>query len=656
MPQTLGRPAPFRPSKDLQITVDSFNGGWNTFSRPTELKDNELAQADNLMLTGVGVPTQRWGSVYFNLVGSGRIRLLAGHYNTVASINQLLSISDAGYLVKKTNASYTMITGASFASGLSYQSAELGNTTYISSATLPFVKYDGTNLIPYLALSTPSLTTLSVLSAASGLNTYSWRITALSPTGETLGSPAKTLASLSTYLFLDSAKLVWNAVSAASGMLKGYNIYRGNPGNERYVATVGPTTTEFQDVNSVPSNVISLPNADTTAGIRAKFILKFDDRLVVAGVAGEPSKVYISARYPFQDCFTAIDGGGWALVSPDDGDEIVGLGTAGNQGMTTSSNSGFPPSSVLVFKKNSVHRMAIGFTDIGNYRVVDCVTQLLTASNGCSSGDTIVPVENDTFYFGKRGIFTVGQEPTFLNQIRTNELSARIRPYIESLSPVDFTEACGGYLNNKYFLAFPTRKETIIYDRERMCFMGPWKTPFGITKWFEYQDSDGVMHYLAGTDTGANYEFGSSYVSDNGTAIAKLGRTKKFDFGAWSIMKIIKMFYVLFRSVRGQVNVNIMIETRSGATTVTKSFTLTSAEGTSGWGSELWGDVLYGDTDGTIVLTGEELARFGQLYKQCRVVQVEFSADTANSQFEFLGLRMTGQGLGDTSLPSSQRA
>ena len=654
MPQSLGNPPPFKPTKDLQVLTDSFNGGWNKFSRPTELKDNELAQADNIMLTGKGIPTQRWGSQYYNLVGSGRIRLLAGYYKADGT-NELLSISDSGYLVKKTNASYTMLLGASFASGLSYQSAELGNNMYISAATLPFVKYDGSSLVPYLALNTPSLASLAVLSAASGMNTYSWRITALSVTGETLGSPARNLASLSTNLSLDSAHLFWNAVSAASGMLKGYNIYRGTLGNERYIATVDPGVTEYIDTNTIPSTTISAPFSDTTAGIRAKYILKFDDRLILAGVAEEPSKVYISARYPYHDRFTAIDGGGWAQVSPDDGDEITGLGTAGNQGMTTSSNSGFPPSSVLIFKKNSVHRMAIGFTTFGNYVIVDPQVQLLTASNGCSSGDTIVPVENDTFYFGRRGMFAVGQEPTFLNQIRTNELSSRIRPYIEGLSADDYNEASAGYLNNKYFLSFPSRKETIIYDRERLAFMGPWKTPWGITKWLEYVDSDGIARYMAGTDTGVNYEFASSYVSDNGTAISKILRTKKFDFGAWSIFKILMKFYVLFRNVRGQVTVNLMIETRAGATTVTKTFTLTTTEGSSGWGNDQYGTIQWGDTDATIVLTGEELARFGNIYKQCRVVQIEVTADAANSTFEFLGLRLTAQGLGDDSLPSSSR-
>lgn len=655
MPQQLRKPEPFKPDKDLQVLVDSFNGGWNTFSRPTELKDNELAQADNMMLTGAGVPTQRWGSNYYNLVGSGRIRMLTGYYKPSDSTNELLSISDSGYLTKKTSASYTTITGASFASGVNYQGVELGNNMYIAANSKPFVKYDGTSLIPYNALATPSLASLSVLSAASGLNNYSWRITALSVTGETLGSPARTLASLSTYLELDSAHLVWNAVSAASGMLSGYNIYRGNPGKERFINTVGPTVTEYVDTNTVPSTVIGLPYSDTTAGIKAKYILKFDDRIILAGVEGDPSAVYVSARWRENDKFTGIEGGARAYISPDDGEEITGLGIAGNQGMTTSSNSGFPPSSILVFKNNSVHRLSLGFTVYGTEVLIDPSTQLLTSSNGCSSSETIVPVENDTFYFGRRGLFTVGQEPTFLNQIRTNELSARIRPYMENLNETDRTEACAGYLNNKYLLSFPTRKETIMYDRERLAFMGPWKTPWGITKWLEYYDSAGKAVYLAGTDTGVNYEFSPSFISDDGTAINKVLRTKKFDMEAWSIMKVLKMFYVLFRSVRGQVTINILIETRSGSTSVTKNFTLTSSQSSTGWGTNEHGSIEYGDSEGTITITGEELTRFGQIYKQARVIQIEVIADGANSQFEFMGLRLTGQGLGDSSLPSSQR-
>lgn len=663
MPAFNRQPPKFNPPRDVEVAWNDFKGGWNSIFRPTELKPNELAQADNLMLVGEGVPTGRWGSQTYFLAGeTGRIRLLDAFYVpggavSLASTNILLTITDDGFLHKKSGASYARITGASFASGSVYQSIQLGNNTYIAAASLPLVRFDGTSLIPYIGLSIPTNVSVAKLSAASGFTTYSWLVTATSRTGETFVDPifAKSLTSLPIDLTQTAIKISWNTVSAASGILQGYNIYRGFPGDERYIGSVGTTETQFIDEGLEPAGAVFPPDSDTTAGPRARYMLKFDDRIILAGVAGNPSKVYVSGRYPHNDKFTVDYGGNYVLVSPDDGDEIVGLGIAGNQGMA-SGGSNAPAASILVFKKNSVHRVILGFTTIGTTIVTDPQAQLLTASNGCSSGDTVAPVENDTFYFGRKGLYTVGQEPNFLSQIRTNELSARIRPYVQSLSDTDFKEAVAGYIDNKYLLSFPTKKETIMYDRERACFMGPWKTPWGITKWLRYFDPDGAERWLAATTEGPYVrEFSSSYISDSGTAINKTLRTRKEDMGDWSVMKVTKLFYVLFRNVRGSVEVNIRLEERTGNTVTTKSFSLTSDLGAGGWGNDLYGDQQWGQTDATVTLTGEELVRWSQIYKQARVIQVEVTSVATNSNFEFLGVKMTGQSLGPQSLPAATR-
>jgi hypothetical protein len=214
--------------------------------------------------------------------------------------------------------------------------------------------------------------------------------------------------------------------------------------------------------------------------------------------------------------------------------------------------------------------------------------------------------------------------------------------------------ACAGYMDNKYLLSFPALKETIVYDRERGAFMGPWKTPWGINKWFKYQDEGGNEKWLAGSDSGPYVrEFSPSYLSDSGTSIAKTLRTKKEDMGDWSIFKVLKLFYVLFRNVRGDVTVNLRLEQRDGNTVTSKSFNITSALGSGGWGADQWGSQPYGQSDATVTLTGDELVRYAQLYKNCRVIQVEVISNSANSNWEFLGLRMTAQGLGDQSLPSN---
>lgn len=634
----------FKPQDDIELKWETFNGGWNSTFKPTELNANELSQADNMMLVGKGTPTGRWGSEKYFLAGTGRVRLLDGYYNSATSLNYLLAITDAGFLVKKNGASYTIITGASFASGYNYQSLEMGGNTYFALASQNWSKFDGTNLIPYTALSTPTNVSVAQLSSASGFNTWSWLVVATSRTGRTLASVNKTLASLPLDLTKTSIKVSWNTVSAAPSTLTGYEIYRGFPGDETFLASVDPTATQFTDVGEPASSTIFPPNSDESAGPKAKFILKLDDRIVLAGIQGDSSKVLISARFPYHDRFTAIDGGGYCYVGPNDGEDIMGLGIANIQTTTPL---------IVVYKQNSTHVISLGSITLGNFQILDPQVHLMTSTAGSSSGDAITPVENDTFSFGRKGIYTTGQEPQYLNQIRTNELSARIRPYIQNLSDADFKEACATYIDYKYLLSFPTKKEVIIYDRQRASFMGPWKLPFGITKFFRYIDTSGVEKWTAGCDDGYVRELSTAYISDSGTAIAKTLRTKKEDLNSWNMMKILKYFYFLMRNVRGSVTVNLRIEERNGNTVTTKTATITSQLGDGGWGSDQYGSQPYGQSNATVVLSGDELARYSQIYKQFRVVQVEISSSGPNSNWEFLGVRMTATSLGPSSLPSS---
>lgn len=633
----------FKPQKDIPLDWNGFNGGLNTFSRPTELKPNEMPQMDNIMLVGSGTPTGRWGSVNYALFGTNKVRLLDGYYNSTTSVNYLVGITDSGMFVKKSGASYVIITGASFASGYSFQSAQLAKNTYIAGSPAKFIRFDGSNLIPYVGISSPTNVSVAQLSAASGFSTWSWLITANSNTGETLGSVNKTLASLPLDLKLTSIKVSWNAVSSAPSVLSGYNVYRGTPGNETFLASLDPTATQFVDVGDAASLTIFPPLSDTTNGPIAKYIIKFDDRLILAGISGDPSKILISGRYPSHDSFSAIDGGGYAYISPDDGDDIMGIGI---QHLQTTTKL------IIIYKRNSTYVMSLDTITLGNYVILNPIVTQLTTSTGASSGDTLTMVENDVYSFGRKGLYSTGQEPQFLNQIRTNEITARIRPYVQSLSDQDFKEACSAYVDYKYVLSFPSRKETIIYDRQRLCFSGPWQTPFGITKWLRYFDPTGVERWLAGCDDGYVRELSSSYISDSGMIINQTLRTRKEDFGQWNMMKMLKYIYYLFKNVRGQVTANLLIEDRTGNTVVTKTATISSDLSDSGWGSDEWGAISWGDSQGTAILSGDELARYSLIYKQFRVMQIEIVCDTPNSKFEFLGFKALGVSLGPASLPS----
>lgn len=646
MPIISTRPAPFKKRKDQEVAWDDFRGGLNLLLRPTELKQNELAQADNIILKGSGVPTGRWGTArYFTVNATGSIRGFATYKNTMTGTNEILGLSDEGYLAKKNGTSSTVVTGQSWPSGTIIRSEQLGGNTYIVSNVKPLTKYAGATLVPFVQIDAPTNLSATNYSGASGAYTWSWKVTTLSDTGETTASNV-TLGSLPQDLTRTRVDIRWSAPSvSSSSLIKGYSIYRGLQGDETFLAGVGAGITQYVDVGDPASDIVLSPNSNTTGGIKSKFIAKYNDRLVCVD-ANDPTKVLISGRYPNQAKFSWVDGGGYVYVDPDSGEDITGIQVQPNT------------DKIIIYKNYSHYQVSVSTVSIGNYVVLDPTYQPISTSVGASNQDTIQTVENDTFFFGRKGIYVTGYEPNFLNIIRTNEVSARLRPYLERLNDTDYATANALYVNNKYLLSFPTRKELIVYDRERGAFAGIWSLPFGISHMKNYVDSSGTERWVIGSyETNQVYTFETSVNTDDGTAITKTIRTGKSGFGSWSNIKIIKYFYILLRAITGSATVNLLIEDRNGATSTAKSFTITGSDvsGNSGWGTDLWGMNMWGVYSGTPVTAGDEVTRYGTLFKQIRLVQVEVTTTESASNFELLNIRLTGTVQSEGSLSSDQR-
>ena len=638
----------FRPAGSVEVTYDGFNGGLNTFFVDTEIKRNELATAENTMLIGKGVITGRLGSDKYFLAGAGNVKLVDEYNNVQTGQSDLLAITDQGYLVKKSNASYSIITGASFASGAVVSGTQLGNNYYIVSDSTNLVKYNGTNLIPYSGVSAPIISGVSRLSGATGTTTWSYKITSLTASGETLPSTAVTIASMpADYTFLNNL-ITWATVSAASGLLTGYALYRGLPGEETFIGNAGVQATTFLDNGLPQSDTIFPPATNTTTGVKAKYIKRFEDRLVISGIANDPTMVMISGKYPYQDRFNWNYGGGYIKVSPDSGDEITGIEIAGTTSIGATTNS-----SILVFMREKSYQMVLPTVELGNYIVLNPQYQEI-APVGASSFGGVVNIKNNTFYFGREGINTVGAEAAYLNQVRTREISARIRPTVQALSDEVKNSAAGGYMDYKYLLSF-NNNQTIVYDYERAAFVGIWKTPFIISKWYKYIDSNGMENYLAGCDDGYVRTFSAVTHTDSGTSINKIVRLKREDFNRFNVMKTIQSFYLLFRNISGTVNVNLIIEDKNGLRTIAKTINVESTTGKTGWGTALWGSKKWGQTINSVVAFLGDIIRWGYLYKTARTLQLEITTTTPLSNFEFVNFKTSAQYQPEGSLPPSYR-
>jgi hypothetical protein len=642
MPNFRQKPPETKFPTTLKFDWDNFGGGLNTLFKDTELKNNELAQATNLMLVGKGIPTKRWGTALYHLSGgAGSVRGLSGFYQ-VNGTNQLLAISDQGFLTRKSNASYSTLTGVSWASGANVEMQQLDNRMYIVGGNRELARYSNPTLVGFPTIGRPLSTFATQISGVSGTNTISYRLTHTTAVGETASADSYQIVNQPKELSKGAVRVQWTNASTASGIRKGTNVYAGSPGEETFRAFLDSDATQWiDDGTAVTSQFAFAPTTDTTGGVKAKYIKRFKDRLVYAGIDGEPTKVVISGRQPFHEKFDIGSGGGSVLVEPDSGDNITGLEVKADK--------------IIVFKERSIWEVTleeITYKEIQGIalKALAPKTTLITSSIGCASHRTIVHVENDILFLANnnRGCFVLGNEPGIIGDIlRTNEVSVKIRPFFESLTATQESNACAIYYNNKYFVGIPGRNETMVFDRERNAWVGPWS--FDANLFHVYYEADGTSRLLKGDDdTAIVRDIAGNYPGDNGNAINTILRTKRIDWGDWTKFKNIKNIFTLWREVSGSVSADIRLEQRTGNTLTAKSFTISTRSGNAGWGSDLWANSQWGDTEQSGKADDlSEIVRQAFLQKAARNAQLVVKTTNLNDNYQLMSVKGEAQIIGE---------
>lgn len=647
--RVLQEPA-YKPPKTLQLDWNDFKGGLNTLLRQTEIKDNELAQADNLKLVGKGVPTKREGSANYFLTapsvatGLQRVRGLKGvlFASGASGVNELIALSDWGILVKKNGASYSNVLGASWASGYNAEMVQVYNKVYITNGIDTLRKYDGASVYGFTQISKPTGVQVTNLSGVSGTFTRSFRISAFNNVGETIASDAVLISNTPQDLINTTLRVTWTTSSPASAVA-GYGIYGVDQGDERFLTSVDSSTLRY-DYQGVPdpSNLVFPSAADTTSGPVAKYIISHKDKLVMGNIQGFPSRITWSGGGVNVDKFNWQFGGGYIDIDKDAGDSVKGLIEFQD--------------SIIVFKERSIWSVTLAVSG----DIVVPTVKMIMRGVGCVSHRTIKYVENDVFFLSRRGVYTLGNEANYLNVLRTNELSARIRPIFDTLTSSQLEQACAVYQANKYRLSFPAtsaNKNTkeIIYDRERLAWMGPNTYPATPAIYEVYYDGGNRENLVWGdADDNMVTEFSSGYSNDKGVKIQTRLLSKKTAFNNAFRFKQVKNLYSNWRNVAGTPFVNIILETRDGVVGSAQSFSIAASGSGVGWGFDKWGTFKWGNTLGMGSSAGSnDLAKRTRINKVGRTVQIEVTTTGNNDTYELLAFQLQAQELGEGIIPSS---
>lgn len=637
-------PVQYKSKKLEKFNWPTFVGGLNKLLRENEISDQELAQADDLYLIGRGVPTKRWGTSLYYLAGlaTGAVRGLKGFYKSDGT-NELLAVTDAGYLTKKSGASYSTLTGVSWASGNNSYMAQLNNTMYIVDGVRPLSKYSSPTLVGFATIAIPVIQSATNLSGSTGTTTKGYRVSAVSNVGETLASTEFTLANQPAALggvAGGTIRLTWTGVSTAS-ILQGFNIYGRDPGIEKFIAGVNAQSTFYDDNGLVnPADFVYPPTVDSTGGPTAKYIDRLQDRLIMAGIAGSPSMVIISGHVPLHERFDIANGGNSVLIEPDAGDNVTGIKAFRDR--------------VVVFKQRSIWQIFLTEITAGNFTILVPVVQLVTASYGCIAPRSITSVENDIYFLARDGLYSLGYQLGYLSDLlRANPLYLKVRPFFDNLTTTQKQTACATYFMKKFIIAFPGLGEAMTYDVERSAWMGPWTRDANV---FEvYNDTNSDQHLLYGDVNDTNVqEYSKNFQDDNGTAIQTILRTRQEDFGDWSLFKNIKNIFIQFRNISGSVSVTIRLEQRSGSVVAAKSFTITPSSGNSGWGADVWATAIWGTSlVGGGGINTQQTIKWRELNMIARFIQLTITTSNSTDNYELLGIRGDANFIGGGVRPSS---
>lgn len=403
---------------------------------------------------------------------------------------------------------------------------------------------------------------------------------------------------------------------------------------------------------------LTAPTTTVTAG----FGVFYNGRQIVAGTPTNVNRLYVSN---INDCsdFTVTTGGtapqpdnatdapGATVfagtpgaseaniidIAKDDGDKITGLAKFQEQ--------------LIIFKERSIWNMT--YDSSGNP-----VVKQVSGSIGCVSHRSIDNVENDVIFLSRNGYYTLGNEQNYFNLVRTNELSARIHPVVETITAANLSNTASIFSGYVFYSSISTggtttNNATLTYDRR----YGAWSkwTNTSANAFTEFIDSNNVKHlYYAADNEAKVYEIDTSY-SDNGTAISAQWTSKAFNFGDISLYKQILYIDFEFRTIVGSVTIDIITD----GNTLTNSTSLAFSNNTTGTiGDEMWGDPMFGGsaatTSATITTTASANVPYRlQINATTRTLKVKISNSNNNETFVFLGMKIKYRMYADQKFPSN---
>lgn len=620
--------------------VTGFIGGLNLFQDQTVIKEGELTEAKNVVLSVDGVEPRHGTLNYGDTSSDTKIYGMLGFYLSNGT-RQFLRIS-GGRMKKYVSGSWTSVDSTAFSS-VNTVLLQARDKVYCFNGTDDLRVWDGTSMTTYTALTTPAGLGVTA-TGTTGSTAYSYRVSAFNANGETLACTAVAIANGNATLSNTNYNaLSWTAVGSAVG----YNVW-GNKATglgETYLSTVYTNSYNDKGIDT-PSITLLPPEGNTTGGIKGKYACFAISRIFVAGDSNNPSRLYWGGvGTNLANFSSAPEGGGYVDVFKNDGAAIRAI--VPFQG------------GVIVGKDNGIYKFS--FTDAGLPRLEE-----ITRSFGMISHKASRQVENDIIFparkDGRLAFYSLGNQENFTASVlRSNELSIKNSPLLSNVNLQYLENADSFYFNDIYGCAIP---KTGSSENDRIWCLD---TRFGAWVYWEdlspncfaaYVDTDGSESlYFGHSSNGYVVEMFVDDRNDNNEAISVAWATKSFSQEAPMTYKHYLDPTFQFKNINqsGAISGQIIVD---GAIQE-KDFSVTTGSlGGAGFGAMLFGQPLFGESTGG---TAADVSSADQVIETFlnnidgRYIKYSFSSSSKNLRFKFLSLQHAYQTLEGKRLPSTSR-
>lgn len=622
--------------------ITGFLGGLNTFQDEGSIKDSELTEAKNILLSVDGIEPRPGTSTYGSSSGTSVLGLF-GYYKSDGTRQFLRYSAGANNKLQK------------YVSGVP---TDIGSTTYDSTARMNFVQardkaflfngidalstYDGSTITVYSALTTP--TGLAVTpTGTTGSTTYSYRVSAFNSVGETLAcTSVSTSTGNATLSATNYNTLTWSAVSGATG----YNIWgRYATGlGETYMGTVYGLLTYLDKGQDDPSLSLLPPEANNTTGVKGTMAEFAISRIFSAGDPSYQSRLSFGGTGTNIGNFSGSSvGGGSVDVFANDGAIIRAIKPF--QG------------GVIIWKDNAIYKFS--FTDAGLQRLEE-----ITRSFGGISYQGVRHVENDILFPAKKdgrlAFYSLGNQENYASTVlRTNELSIKIASRLSEVNTAYLQYSASFYFNNIYGCAVPKSGSTV--NDRIWCLdtrFGAWVYWEGLSPnvFSTYIDTDGSEKlYFGDASSGLVKQMFVETRGDSGTAISVEWATKAFNQKVFDSYKIYYDPTFQFKNVTtsGALEGDVVLD----GVTVTGEFVINQqSSGGAGFGAFLFGGFLFGDapnsTNTSDALSSDIPVRL-KMVRYARSIKYRFRSTSATARYKFISTDTKYSVIAGKELPQS---